>query len=108
MANQFVQQGEKIDFTPSSAVAAGTMVLFGERVFFAELAIPANTLGSLRTTGVVQYEKTTGEAWTVGQKLYWNAGTSKLTTTSSTNKVAGYAAAAAASGAVEGLCLLGQ
>lgn len=108
MANQFVQQGERIDYTPGSAVAAGKLVLVTDRVFFAPNAIAANELGALQTTGVIQYEKTTGEAWTLGQKLYWNAGTSKLTTTSSTHKVAGYAAAAAASGDTEGLILLGQ
>lgn len=108
MANQFLQDGELLDYTPSSAVAAGDVVLLTDRVFVAPRAIPANTLGSVATCGVFQIQKTTGEAWTMGQKLYWNAGTSKATTTSSTHKVIGYAAAAAASGAVEGPVLLGQ
>lgn len=108
MANQMVQEGTFIDYTPGSAVAAGALVLCTDRVFFCPRALAANELGSLMTEGVIRYEKTTGEAWTLGQKLFWNSETGKLTTTSSTFKVAGYAAAAAASGDVEGLCLLGQ
>jgi predicted RecA/RadA family phage recombinase len=108
MANQFVQQGERINYTPSADVAAGKLVLFTDRVFFVPNAIAANATDAVQTCGVVQYEKTTGEAWTMGQKLYWNDTTKKLTTTASTNKVAGYAVAAAASADTEGVCLLGQ
>lgn len=108
MANQFVQEGNLVDYTPGSAVAAGSLVVCTDRVFFAHRAIAASELGSLTTRGVIKYAKTTGEAWTFGQKLYYAAGTDKLTTTASTNKIAGYAAAAAASGDTEGSCLLGQ
>lgn len=109
MANQFVQDGEFIDYTPSgAAVAAGKLVLVTDRVFFCPRALADGELGSLMTRGLVRYEKTTAEAWTLGQKLYWNDTTKKLTTTASTNKVAGYAAAAALAADTEGLCILGQ
>lgn len=108
MANGFVQDGELLDYTPSSAVAAGEVVLVTDRCFVAPRAIAANEKGSLQTRGVFTIQKTTGEAWTLGQKLYWVAGTSKASTTAGSNKVLGYAAAAYASGATEGNVLLGQ
>jgi predicted RecA/RadA family phage recombinase len=108
MATQFVQEGSLIDYTPSSAVAAGDVVVATDRVFVAPLAIAANKLGSLATTGVWKLPKTTGTAWTFGQKLYWNDSGDLATTSASGNKVLGYAAAAAASGDAEGLVLLGQ
>lgn len=107
MANQFVQQGERIDFTPSSDIAAGKLVVFGEAVFQAPNAIVSGALGALQTTGVVNYSKATGEAWTVGQILYFDATNNRLTTTASTHKKAGIAAAVALTAATEGLCLLG-
>lgn len=108
MPNRFVQSGERIDFTPGSAVAAGALVVFGARVFFAPRAIAANELGALQTYGVIEYAKATGQEWTVGARLFFDATNNRLTTTASGNTAAGYAAAAAAAGAVEGLCLLGQ
>ena len=109
MANQFVQAGKLIDYTPSgAAVSAGQVVLCTDRVFVAPLAIADGALGSLATEGVWTIQKTTGEAWTLGQKLYWVAGTSKASTTAGSNKVMGYAAKAAASGDTEGNVLLGQ
>ena len=108
MGNQYIQDGEFLDYTPGSAVAAGEVVLLTDRVFVAPRPIAASTLGVVATRGVFNLQKTTGEAWTQGQKLYWAAGTSKVTTTASTNKVIGYAAAAAASGDTEGKVLLGQ
>lgn len=108
MGNQFVQQGELIDFVAGGTpIAAGQLVVFGEGVFQAANAIPANTLGSLQTTGVVEYTKHAGEAWLVGQRLWFDAANNRLTTTASTHKQAGIAAAAALSAAVEGRVLLG-
>lgn len=108
MATQYVQDGEFIDYQPSSAVAAGQVVVETERVYVAPRPIAANTLGVLQTRGVWRLPKTTGEAWTRGQRLYWNAAGSLVTTTSSTHKVIGYAVAAQVAGAVEGDVLLGQ
>ena len=109
MANKYVQDGNSINYTPSgAAVSAGQAVLCSVRVFVAPRAIADGELGALQTSGVWTIQKTTSEAWTFGQKLYWNAGTSKATTTASTNKVLGYAAAVALSAATEGSVLLGQ
>ncbi len=108
MGVQYVQDGEFLDYTPGAAVAAGDVVVATDRVFVAPRAIAANTLGSVATRGVFRLLKTTAEAWTFGQRLYWNAGTSRVTTTVGTNKVIGYAAAAALAADTEGNVLLGQ
>jgi len=108
MPNMMVQDGDSVDFTAGADIPAGRLVVFGARVFFSHMAIANGQTGSLRTRGVVEYAKATGEAWAVGARLWFDAGNNRLTTTSSTHVPAGYAAAAALSGAVEGRCLLGQ
>ena len=109
MANQYVGEGDHIDYTPSGAVAAATLVQLTDRALFADRAIAAGEPSSLLTGGLIKYAKTTGTAWTLGQKLYFDSSEDEVCTVtdSGTNKVVGYAAAAAASGDAEGFVLLG-
>ena len=108
MATEYVQDGEFLDYTPSSAVAAGDVVVLTNRVFVAPKPIAASALGQLATRGVWRLPKTTGTAWTAGQLLYWNAAGTLVTTVSTDNQIIGHAAAAATSAATEGLVLLGS
>jgi predicted RecA/RadA family phage recombinase len=64
-----------VDYTPSSAVAAGDVVVQGELVGVAKLNIAANQLGALAVTGVFDLPKATGtgSAITAGSKVYWDA-----------------------------------
>jgi predicted RecA/RadA family phage recombinase len=50
--------------------------------------------------------KTTGEAWTHGQKLYWDNTAKKLTTTAAGNTLVGAAAQAQAAGDSVGRALI--
>lgn len=94
---RLVQSGEMIDYTPSSAVAAGAVVVLGTvGVGIAQTAIAANVKGSLVVDGVIEHAKATG-AVTAFAKVYYDATNNVLTTTSSGNTLAGYAVAAAAS-----------
>lgn len=95
-AGKFIQQGDSIDYTPGSAVTAGTCVLFGTLVGFPERDIAANALGSLRLRGIIEHDKADSQAWTVGAKLYWDDTNKVFTTTSSGNTLAGTAAEAVA------------
>lgn len=104
---EFRQTGEFIDYTPGTAVAAGDVVVVTDRVFVAPLAIAANNVGSLQTCGVWKLAKKSGEAFTQGQKIYWDDTNDELTSTASTHKVAGYAAKAAASADTTAEVLLG-
>ncbi len=70
----FVHDGNAIDYTPGSDVAAGGVVVQEELVGVAKRPIAANALGALAVTGVFDLPKTTGvgEAITVGSKVYWD------------------------------------
>jgi predicted RecA/RadA family phage recombinase len=49
----FRQEGNALDYTPGSAVAAGDVVLLGANlVTIARLDIPANRLGAVHKNGV--------------------------------------------------------
>lgn len=92
----YVQGDCLIDYTPSSAVAAGDVVVLNDLVTVAPRPIAANALGAVAIEGVHSMPKASG-AIGQGAIVYWDATNSNITTTSSGNKRAGKAAAAAAS-----------
>ena len=94
MASNYIQPGEVIDHTPTSAVASGEAVVIGGRVGVALDDIAANETGSVAMTGVFELPKKDAEAASKGVTVYWNG--SALTTTASGNTEAGYAFRAAA------------
>lgn len=93
----YVQDGDLIDYTPSSAVAAGDVVVLNDLVTVAPRPIAANKLGAVAVEGVYALPKATG-AIGQGAIVYWDATAGNVTTTATGNKRAGKAAAAAASG----------
>ena len=94
----FVQEGDTIDYTPSAAVVAGAVVVMGSvGIGVVPVGLAANEKGSLVVDGVVRHAKAT-DAVTAYAKVYWDATNSVFTTTSTSNTLAGYAVAAAASG----------
>jgi predicted RecA/RadA family phage recombinase len=93
---QFVHAGDSIDYTPSSTIAAGDVVVQGDLVGVAKGDIAANKLGSLALTGVFDFAKNTGVAYTVGQILYWDDTNNVVTTTATGNKQIGKTVRAAA------------
>jgi predicted RecA/RadA family phage recombinase len=91
-------QGDcKIDYTPSSAVAVGDVVVLGDLFCVSELAIVANRKGALSIDGGYILPKASG-AISQGVIVYWDATAGNITTTAGSNKRAGKAAEAAASG----------
>lgn len=72
---KFIQDGTSIDYTPSAAVAAGTIVTQNSLVGVAKQPIAANTLGALAVEGIfiVPKKTGTGEAILVGGDAYWDA-----------------------------------
>lgn len=85
----FVQEGEKIDYTPGGATTAGDVVVQGDLVGVAVTDIEANKLGALAVAGVFDFAKNTGVSFTVGQILYWDDAANQATATSSGNKQIG-------------------
>jgi len=90
---QFIHDGSSIDYTPGGAVTAGAVVVQGEMIGIAKVAIPANALGALAVVGVFDVPKATGAstAITAGANMYWDATNSVATTDDDTgnNKLLG-------------------
>ena len=76
MGARFVQRGDAVDYTPSSDVSAGDVVVQGELVGVAKLDIKADALGALAVSGVFDFPKEVGQGTAIaaGTKVYWNAG----------------------------------
>lgn len=88
---------------PTAGYTAGQLVKVGE---FCGVIVETKTVG-LETALIYKCEKivvpkTTGQAWTVGAKLYINTTTGKLTTTASGNTLCARANVAAAASDTEG------
>ena len=96
MLARYIQRGHSIDYRPTSAVAAGDVVVQGNLVGIARLDIPANTLGAISVVGVYEIAKA-AESVTVGAVLYWNATDKNVTTTATGNQYIGKAVTAAES-----------
>lgn len=97
----FVHDGKSIDYTPTSAVAVGEVVVQGELVGVAPKAIAANAHGSLAVAGVFDFPKAgvAGVTFAAGAHAYWDAANSKAVTTDggagAPNKLIGKAVLAA-------------
>jgi len=90
--------GDRIEYTPSSDVGAGDVVVQGDLVGIATEAIDASVQGSLAVEGVFTVPKavTSGSALTAGTKVYWDAANEIATTTVGSNKYMGKVVKAAA------------
>jgi len=99
MSATMVQEGRRIDYTPSTAVVAGQVVVQGELVGVATEPIAANTLGSLAVEGVFDFTKATGAstAIVVGANVYWDVADTeaKVDDESAANKLLGKSVLAA-------------
>jgi predicted RecA/RadA family phage recombinase len=98
---RLVQEGRLVDYTPSSAVAAGAVVVQNNLVGIAPRAIPASTLGALVVEGVVEVPHA-ADAIAAGGAVYWDAdgdpyggeaGTGAATATSTGNTFMGWCVA---------------
>ncbi len=93
---KYVQVGDVLDYTATSAVARGDAVVIGSNIVGIALDdIAANATGPVAIRGVFRVTKASGDI-SQGAKLYWDGG--NFTTSSGSGaKFAGYAWSAAAS-----------
>jgi len=84
--------GDKLDYTPSSAVAAGDVIVLGSLVTMADRPIAANELGAVLTNGVVTGPCASGVTGAMGSVIKWYATSGVFHDTTGTN--AGYLAKA--------------
>ena len=68
----FIQEGKQVDYTPSSAVAAGDVVIDNGFKGFAARAIAANAGGALLVSGVVDLAHDAVQK-EIGDVVFWNA-----------------------------------
>jgi predicted RecA/RadA family phage recombinase len=68
----FMQDGHSIDYTPSSDVLSGDVIVLGSLIGIATRPIPANTMGALAITGVFRIAKLSTDEVTTGAVLYWD------------------------------------
>jgi predicted RecA/RadA family phage recombinase len=89
----YYADGDKLDYTPTTGVAAGEMVVLGSLVTMAERAIVANELGAVLTNGIVTGPVfTTGVTGAQGSAIKWYATSGVFDASTGTN--AGYLARA--------------
>lgn len=96
---KYVQVGDVLDYTATSAVARGDAVVIGSNIVGIALDdIAANATGPVAIRGVFLVTKAS-DGISQGAKLYWDATSGNFTTSSASgaNPFAGYAWSAAAS-----------
>jgi predicted RecA/RadA family phage recombinase len=86
-----------VDYTPTSAVTAGDVILQGVVPMVAHKDIAANKLGSLASRGGV-YRLTPAAAIAVGKTVWWDVAAKKVTETATSNAHFGYTVIASFSG----------
>ena len=67
----FVHDGDAIDYTPATDVAAGDVVVQGDLIGAAKMPIAAGTLGALAVEGVFDFPKGDGQMF-AGDAAYWD------------------------------------
>src|SRR5215469_2905848 len=97
MAVNFVQPGDHLTLTAPSTVISGQALQVGD-VLFGVVQADADSGAPMviATCGVWEIEKTSAQAYDVGDLLYWDNSGKKLTSTASTNLAVAIAVQAAA------------
>ena len=94
---KYVQVGDVLDYTATSAVALGDAVVIGSNIVGIALDdIAANATGPVAIRGVFLVTKASDDI-SQGAKLYWDAASRNFTTSSGSGTFAGNAWSAAAS-----------
>ena len=94
----YIQEGDRLQVTAGEGgITSGAVVLVGTKVTVAVTSALQIQVAVVATSGVYEIAKATG-AITKGDALYWDATASKLTKTSLSNTLAGYAFTSQASG----------
>lgn len=93
MASNFVNPGKIIQLTaPSGGTTSGLGYLIGVLFGVALTTQVAGAACEFGVAGVFDLVKHTGEAWTEGEAIYWDAMNNRCTSTSTSNTLIGVAA----------------
>ena len=97
----FIGVGNRVTLTAAAVTTSGQAVLIGSLFGIAESAAVIGDPLVLMLNGIYDLPKTASQAWTVGQLIYWDAATSRVTNVVATNKLVGVAVLAVGAGAGE-------
>ena len=103
MAKNFVKPGNVVTLTaPTGGVVSGLGYLIGSLFVVATVDVAQTLPFEGAVEGVWSLLKTSAQAWTEGQKIYWNTATNLASNDSSTGPLIGVAVAAAANPSATG------
>lgn len=96
----YIQKGDRIQFANSTGgtITSGSGVLVGKRVGVAVADIANTTTGILAMEGVFNLPKLSTDVIAQGDLLYWDNTNKRLTSTTTSNTLCGYAQNAAGNG----------
>ena len=97
----FIGVGNRVTLVAAAATASGQAVLIGSLFGIAESAAATGDPLVLALNGIYDLPKAASQAWTVGQLIYWDVATSRVTNVVATNKLVGVAVLAVGAGAGE-------
>jgi len=97
----FIGVGNRVTLTAAAVTISGQPVLIGSLFGIAENAAAIGEPLVLALNGIFDLTKTASQAWTVGQLIYWDVATSRVTNVVATNKLVGVAVLAVGAGAGE-------
>ncbi len=105
----FLQPANSITIpAPAGGVVAGSPVAVGSLRGFASASAAEGEDVAIVRVGLFEVVKKAGEAWAVGDKLYYKATDGNFTKTATDAVLFGFAAAAALSAAAAGEIVLGD
>lgn len=102
----FLQEGEKFTYVAGGTVTSGDFVMVGGLHGVAENSGGSGDTITVLRCGVFELAKATGAAWSQGDRLFWDTGTSKFTKDATKTPLAALAFADALSGDAVGLVAL--
>jgi predicted RecA/RadA family phage recombinase len=96
-----------IKYTHSSATVKDTIYYLNGMILLAQNSADANVENVFIVKGLIEYAKVSAQAWTGGQKIYWDDSASNFTNVRTVSTIlAGYAAEAAANPTSTGFVIL--
>lgn len=90
MEAQFIHDGAAIDYVPTTATPAGSVIIQGQLVGITKRDIEADQLGTLHLTGVYDVVKA-AVAVTAGAAVFWDAEANHATTVATDHAALGVA-----------------
>lgn len=73
------QEAGRVDYTPSTAKVSGDVFRWNDgRAAVIAAAVGANELGAARLCGIFEGDANSGDTWSIGAPLFWDASAEKI------------------------------